>query len=294
MKRISYYLLFFALFCLQAVAQTNAEDEVKPIKVNFCAGNVTTTNSEWNNFTGTSSGSSLVLKDIEGNATNVTMTLKATFNGTNTEGVQTTTTPLGMTSKESYSAFWAQALNSNGTVNKSQAGFVISGLDTNCAYDFIVFGSRKNQTDNRETSYLFIGQNEKEGLLNCSSNATEVATVTGVIPNSNGEIELVVSPGSNNNNSVRYYYINTMQITPRPGSSVIDEPAIVNGTTVNVNFCAGNVTTTDTQWNNYTNPTSENAVVLALNDINGKAIQCDQHRRRTNHYNSFEYACRCF
>lgn len=271
MKRISYYLLFFALFCLQAVAQTNAEDEVKPIKVNFCAGNVTTTNSEWNNFTGTSSGSSLVLKDIEGNATNVTMTLKATFNGTNTEGVQTTTTPLGMTSKESYSAFWAQALNSNGTVNKSQAGFVISGLDTNCAYDFIVFGSRKNQTDNRETSYLFIGQNEKEGLLNCSSNATEVATVTGVIPNSNGEIELVVSPGSNNNNSVRYYYINTMQITPRPGSSVIDEPAIVNGTTVNVNFCAGNVTTTDTQWNNYTNPTSENAVVLALNDINGKA-----------------------
>lgn len=271
MKRISYYLLFFALFCLQAVAQTNAEDEVKPIKVNFCAGNVTTTNSEWNNFIGTNSGYSLTLKDVEGSATSVTMTLKATFNGTNTEGVQTTTTPFNMTSKESYSAFWAQALNSNGTVNKSQAGFVISGLDTNCAYDFIVYGSRKNQTDNRETSYLFIGQNEEEGLLNCSSNATEVATVTGVIPDSNGEIELIVSPGSNNNNSVRYYYINTMQITPRPGSSVIDEPAIVNGTTVNVNFCAGNVTTTDTQWNNYTNPTSENAVVLALNDINGKA-----------------------
>ena len=271
MKRISYVLLLLALSCLQAVAQTNAEDGAKPIKVNFCAGNVTSTNSEWNNFTGTSSGSSLVLKDIEGNATNVTMTLKTTFNGTNTEGVQTTTTPLGMTSKESYSAFWAQALNSNGTANKSQAGFVISGLDANCSYDFIVFGSRKNQTDNRETSYLFIGQNEKEGLLNCSSNATEVATVTGVIPDSNGEIELVVSPGSNNNNSVRYYYINTMQITPRPSGSVIEEPAIVNGTTVNVNFCAGNVTATDSHWNNYTNPTSENAVVLALNDINGKA-----------------------
>lgn len=271
MKRISFYLLLLALACLQAVAQTNAEDELKPIKVNFCAGNVTTTNSEWNNFTGTSSGSSLVLKDIEGNATSVTLTLKATFNGTNTEGVQATTTPLGMTSKESYSAFWAQALNSNGTVNKSQAGFVISGLDTNSTYDFIVFGSRKNQTDNRETSYLFIGQNEKEGLLNCSSNATEVATVTGVIPNSNGEIELIVSPGSNNNNSVRYYYINTMQITPRTSGSVIVEPELVDGSTVKVNFCPSSSTTTDSQWNNYTNSKNENNVVLSLNDINGNA-----------------------
>jgi len=271
MKRISYFLLLLAISCLQVVAQANGSDEAKPIKVNFCAGNVTSTNSEWNNFTGTSSGSSLLLKDVDGGTTSIRLTLKSPFNGTNTEGVQTTTTPLQMTSKESYSAFWAQALNSNGTVNKSQAGFVISGLDSNCVYDFVIFGSRKNQTDNRETSYLFTGLNEKEGLLNCSSNSTEVATVTGVIPNSNGEIELVVSPGSNNNNSVRYYYINTMQITPRSDSSVIDEPAIVNGTTVNVNFCAGNVTTTDTQWNNYTNPTSENSVVLALNDINGKA-----------------------
>ena len=270
MKRISYFLFLLAISCLQVVAQTNAVDEAKPIKVNFCAGNVTSANREWNNFTGVSSGSNLLLKDVDGGATSVKLTLKSTFNGTNTEGVQSTATLLNMTSKESYSAFWAQALNSNGTANKSQAGFVISGLDRNCVYDFVVFGSRKNQKDNRETSYLFIGKNEMEGLLDCSSNSTEVATVTGVVPDSNGEIELVVSPGSNNNSSVRYYYINTMQITPRSGSSVIDEPDIVNGTIVNVNFCAGNVTTTDTQWNNYTNPTSENSVVLALKDINGK------------------------
>jgi len=267
MKKLLSFLLLTATLSVQAVA----EESAKPIKVNFCAGNVTTTNSEWNNFTGTSAGSSLQLKDIEGGTTGVTMTLKSTFNGTNTEGVQTTTTPLNMTKQESYSAFWAQALNSNGTANKSQAGFVISGLDTNCTYDFIVFGSRKGQTDNRETSYRFIGGNEKEGLLNTSSNATEVATVTGVIPDSNGEIELVVSPGSNNNNSVKYYYINTMQITPVSSGSSGEEPSIVDGTTVNVNFCASNVTTTDSQWNNYTNSTSENSVVLALNDINGNA-----------------------
>ncbi len=128
MKRICYLLLLLASSCLQVFAQADAGDEPKPIKVNFCASNVTTTNAEWNNFIGTNSGYSLTLKDIEGSATSVTMTLNTTFNGTNTEGVQTTTTPLNMTSKESYSAFWAQALNSNGTANKSQAGFVISRL----------------------------------------------------------------------------------------------------------------------------------------------------------------------
>lgn len=269
MRKILYVLLMMAFSSLQAIAQSG--DEAQPIKINFCAGNVTTTNSEWNNFTGTSSGSTMTLKDIVGTTTSVTMRLVETFNGTNTEGVQTTTTPLNMTSKESYSAFWAQALNSNGTANKSQASFVISGLNSDYVYDFIVFGSRKNQTDNRETSYRFIGQNEKEGLLDCSSNATEVATVTSVVPNASGEIQLIVSPGSNNNNSVRYYYINTMQITPRSSGSVIVEPELVDGSTVKVNFCAGNVTTSDSQWNNYTNPTSENGVVLALNDVNGKA-----------------------
>ena len=272
MKKI--VLSFFVLLLsLRGMAGTMQElrmtgNEPLPIKVNFCALGKVTTNSEWNNFTnaGTPSGSSVQLNDIEGNATDVTIALKSAFNGTNTEGVASTNTVLNMTSQESYSAFWAQALNTSGTTNKASAGFVISGLKANYVYDFVVFGSRKNQTDNRETSYRFVGSNEEEGLLNCSSNAPEVAVVSGVSPDANGQIELIIAPGANNNNSVKYYYINAMQITPRVNTNT----NIAHGTTLKVNFCASNLATTTKGWNNFTNATNTSGTSLRLTDVEGK------------------------
>ena len=200
-----------------------AEDTV--VKVNFCAGNVTTSNAGWNNFSNYTSTTEAAkaLKDINGQSTSMALSLAATFNGTNTEGVQTTTTSLNMTSKESYSAFWSQAAGSSA---KASGAFTLSGLDPDLEYDFTIFGSRKSVTDNRETVYAFSGSNSLSATLNCSSNASNVATVTGVKCDLMGKITITLTPGSKNNNSNKYYYINALQITQRGESSGETIPAI--------------------------------------------------------------------
>lgn len=218
-----YNMKYFLLSIFLMLAWSMVANDVV-VKVNFCAGNVATTNAGWNNFINyNTSGTAVTLSDVDGNDTDMILSLTATFNGTNTEGVQSTTTSLNMTKQESYSAFWSQASGNNA---KASSGFTLSGLDTDAEYDFVIFGSRKGQSDNRETLYAFEGANSLSATLNCSSNASNVATVTGAKADANGKISLTVSPGANNNNSVKYYYINAMQITQRGGKAPVVKPAI--------------------------------------------------------------------
>lgn len=216
-------LLSFLLAVMFGVCHVQADDVV--VKINFCGDNATTTNPEWNNFSNFSNVSAfaLPLNDVNGKLTDMTIKLTESFNGTNVEGVQSTETPLSMTSKESYSAFWSQA---SGSKAKAEGSFVFNGLDPEAEYDFVVFGSRKGQTDNRETLYTFEGANTLSATLDCSSNASNVAEVIGVKPESSGSISLTLKPGANNNNSLSYYYINALQITQRGGGNSEPVPVI--------------------------------------------------------------------
>jgi hypothetical protein len=189
------------------------ENTIEPsaaIKVNF--GN-TSSSSAWNNIH-PSNKYLFGLRDANNNDTQIVIMLDDDFNGTNTEGVQNTSTLLNMPQDVSSSCLWGYAKGTFGGENlQPTGGFLFSHLNKNLVYDFYFFASRKSVSDNRETQYLLQGENRKRTFLNASNNSNQAAFIKAIAPNDRGEIKLTISPGENNNNSNAFYYINALQIT---------------------------------------------------------------------------------
>lgn len=98
-------------------------------------------------------------------------------------------------------------------------GFKLTGLNQSLAYDFTFFSSRTGVTNNRETAFSVTGANNGSGVTATSNNNSEVLPINGIMPDTNGEISIVVSAGANNDDGNGFYYINLMQV------SAIPEPA---------------------------------------------------------------------
>lgn len=214
--------LFFILFTTACSIAVQAD---KVVKVNFCAENAISNTLGWNNFTNATrdGAKGLALKDANGKYTRMFLSLRMPFNGTNAEGEQTSSTPLNMTKQESSSAFWAQA---QGTNAKPCASFVLRGLHSDATYDFTFFASRKEQFDNRETQFTCKGSNTRSTTLNASHNTKKVATLKDMKPTADGTLELILSPGAHNNNWLRYYYLNALQIVEHYDGEDPEEKAL--------------------------------------------------------------------
>jgi hypothetical protein len=158
--------------------------------------------------------------DSFGNGTGVSVLVSGFFNGSNTQG---TTTPTG-----AAAMFSAQATRDNGFGHAAAFGgnpltpmgtISMAGLNTALTYDFTFFASRMSASDNRETEYAVSGANSGTAFLNASNNVSNVAVVSGISPNSLGEITIQIDPGPNNNNASQFWYIGAMQVqaVPEPG-----------------------------------------------------------------------------
>ena len=145
------------------------------------------------------------LKDAQGSNTGFSMTVTDRFNDQNHSGAPTNT--LGLPAEVSRDAFWGDRGNPT-------SGFTLYNLNTDATYQFVFYGSRWGVGDNRETQYVVKGATEGSTLLNASNNDSELATVGGIKPAADGTIDIVVSAGPNNDNGDRFYYINSMMITP--------------------------------------------------------------------------------
>lgn len=145
------------------------------------------------------------LKDDQGNSTHFAMSVTDRFTQKNESGELTNT--LGLPRELTQDAFY-------GDKNNLTSGFTISNLNKDQKYKFYFYGSRRGVSDNREAMYLAKGANEKSALLDASGNASNFAEVNGVQPNEDGTIDIVISPGPNNNNGDRFYYINALIIVP--------------------------------------------------------------------------------
>ena len=95
-------------------------------------------------------------------------------------------------------------------------GFKLTGLDPLLAYDFIFYASRMGARDNRETGYTITGANSGFAALNPSSNEENFVTVTGIEPDSAGEITIELAPTANNVNSYHFTYLGVMKVEPKP------------------------------------------------------------------------------
>lgn len=173
--------------------------------------------SPWNNVTSTNSESpAVLLSDIENNYTGIKIKVIDDFHGSNDGGMETNSIiGFDMPYTAYKDAFWGNAFKETGGRLDTEGEFLISNLDKNFKYDFILFASRSGCYDNRETKYTFKGKTEAICYLDAANNTSNVAEVKDVYPTEDGEIRLNVTAGANNTNGNGFYYINVLTISPQ-------------------------------------------------------------------------------
>jgi len=170
----------------------------------------------WNNVTqgvgGSDVGRLKALVDIENILTKIDLVMIRRFNGANTNGTRVSTVfPQDATGD----SLFGNTEPFSGLADVFP-GFKLSGLDPLLAYDFIFYASRMGARDNRETGYTVTGGNSGFAALNPSSNEEQFVTVTGIEPDSAGEITIELAPTANNVNSYHFTYLGVMKVEPKP------------------------------------------------------------------------------
>jgi hypothetical protein len=143
--------------------------------------------------------------DDQGNNTGFALAITDGFSAVNDQGAWGNT--LGLPDPVAVDAFWGDMWMPDGEIT-------LSNLNKSDKYDLVFYGSRRDVWDNRETVYEVTGTNSGSASLNASGNNSEVAMVTGIIPDDEGNIRILTKAGPNNDTPERFYYLNTMMVGP--------------------------------------------------------------------------------
>lgn len=162
------------------------------------------------------------LIDTTGAGTGFTLTVNDNFwpgsnqGGTGSAGGDAAGIPASATADNLFGS-----LTEFGGFLEPTGGFVIGGLDASGAttYDFLFFGSRMGVSDNRETMYTATGDNSDFALLDTANNTDNVALLSGIRADANGQITISVTAGPNNDNSNGFYYLGYMEMAAVPAPS---------------------------------------------------------------------------
>jgi len=193
-------------------------DLAYPVNIDF--GN-TETPRPWNNVSALLAGNSVTgLSDSQGNTTSVNINIDDSFGGINTNGPTSTSTMMNLPGEATRDSFWGNAAGVFASKSETTGGFIISGLKQDKSYNFIFFASRTGSTDNRETYFNVKGKNEQTLYVNASNNTSEVVTANEITPNDDGAVSIKIGAGSNNTNVYKFFYINSLTISPSGASSV--------------------------------------------------------------------------
>ncbi len=198
---------------------------------------VTSPDDTWNEFTmnstigyavgngtGTPHVYSASLLDSEGIPSGITFTMTDTMTGTNTAGTSSGPYPAGATQDN----FFGNTGDWNGFIDNGQGVFVFSNLNADKVYDFTIFASRTDSTENRETHYAVAGGTSGSADLNPANNVSSTVSITDITPDASGEITLTLSDGTNNNHTNKFYYLTVLEINIRDAneSPVVYPPVL--------------------------------------------------------------------
>lgn len=145
------------------------------------------------------------LKDAAGASTGIAVSVTDRFSGDNHSGALNNT--LGWPQEVSQDALW-------GDRNNPSSGLTFYNLDPDRTYQFILYGSRRDVNDNRETQYTVSGREDVNVAHDASNNEGEVSIVKSMRPAADGSVTITASAGPNNNNGDRFYYLNTIGVAP--------------------------------------------------------------------------------
>jgi hypothetical protein len=162
------------------------------------------------------------LIDTDGNGTGYTLNVTDNFwPGSNQSGAPSGSGDASGIPTQATSDNLFGSLAAFGGFTEPTGGFTIGGLDATGAttYDFMFFGSRMGVSDNRETMYTATGASSDFALLDTANNTSNVARLTGIRADANGEIVISVTAGPNNTNSFGFYYLGCMEFAAVPAPS---------------------------------------------------------------------------
>lgn len=167
----------------------------------------------WVNYANPNSGVLENLPNAFGVPTTISLEVFDAFNGINTNGTQNPDPSLDIPNTASGDSFFGNTVTFSGKI-EATGGIRLSNLDPEKEYTLTVFASR-DASDNRETQYICTGSKQDSAFLNVANNRNTVVTFVDY-PSAEGTIEIVASPGPNNNNSYRFFYL---------GALIIEYPA---------------------------------------------------------------------
>lgn len=205
MKRIIQTLIFSFLF-MSTFARINT------ILVDF--GN-TSSPSPWNNLSNFNNGSISNLHNTFGETTDISLSIIDSFAGINSSGTTVPSTQSGFLSTATKDSFFGNTQPFSGKVQPT-GGIRFSNLNPCKKYSFTVFASRLT-SDNRETQYVLFGRTTDTVYLNVANN-TDTSVVFSTKPRYDGTIDIIASPGPNNNNSYGFYYLGLIMMQYRSHS----------------------------------------------------------------------------
>jgi len=169
----------------------------------------------WNNVTQgvgcSDTGRLNALVDVENIPTNINLVMIRRFNGANTNGTLASTIFPQNATRDSL---FGNTETFSGLANVFPS-FKLTGLDPLLIYDLTFYASRMSVGDNRETGYTITGANSGFATLNPSANVEKFVTVIGIMPDSEGQITIVLAPTANNVNSYHFTYLGVMKVEPK-------------------------------------------------------------------------------
>lgn len=206
MKKYFYQLFAFFVFtliCNIAISQTSRDTVLIDFGDNLSP-------APWNNLTDPVAGNINNLINAKNNLTGYNILVTDPFNNINRDGSTTPGAQVNMPPTATGDSFFGNVAAFGGQVQPT-GGVTFANLDPTLSYSFEIFGSRA-ATDNRDTKFVLEGASKDSASLNTASNANNLVKVN-MKPNSKGEIILVASPGENNNNGSKFYYLGAIRMT---------------------------------------------------------------------------------
>ncbi|GAK88853.1 hypothetical protein JCM19297_3377 [Nonlabens ulvanivorans] len=204
--------LYIFIYCSLVSLITAAQDRVF---IDFGSTNESQASTEYiNNISssyqaGYSNG--VLLYNNLGISTGINLQVHDAWLNVNSSGTTTPSYQINVPQTASSDSFFGATGSFNGNTQIT-GGLKLRQLDPNKYYSFAVFASRINVTDNRETLYTITGNTTQTTTVNASNNTTQRGLVYNIQPDVNGEIEIIATAGTNNNNSNGFYYLNALEI----------------------------------------------------------------------------------
>lgn len=176
-------------------------------------GDASTASAEpWNNISGTNgAGEIAMLKNSRNLYTAMGVNVNDRFTGINTNGTTAPDASVGIPVTAAQDNFFGNVGDHSG-IKEPTGGMVFTGMNPAKSYTFKMFASRMGVTDNRETKYKFIGAVTDSVYLDAANNTANIVEFT-LQPAADGTINLIVSPGENNTNSTKYFYLGSLRIS---------------------------------------------------------------------------------